>query len=265
MHLSSFLSPAKLNLFFRVLHKRTDGYHEIASLYQAIDLFDRLFFAWASSDLISCTDPAVPCDSTNLVAKALTLYRRHYFVPPLHIHIEKHIPIQAGLGGGSSNAATTLLAVNQLMHNPASLQELIDMGAMLGSDVPFFFSSGTAYCTGRGEIIEPFQLPRPISGYLAKPPYGLSTPAVYHALRVEALHLRDPRESLHNGPEFYNDLEAAAFLLEPRLQSLKNELLQHFERVTLTGSGTAFFCLQGSPNPHLPLQWIPFHTIKLGE
>jgi 4-diphosphocytidyl-2-C-methyl-D-erythritol kinase len=249
--LNKYLSPAKLNLTFRILHKRSDGYHEIASYYQAIDLCDRLFFTWADQDQFTCTDPSLV--SSNLVTKALHLFRTHYPVPPIHIHLEKIIPIQAGLGGGSSNAATTLWALNELTGSPALLSQLRAIGAQLGSDVPFFFSSGSALCSGRGEIVQDCE-PIPLQGWIAKPPYGLSTPLVYKEVRIGALPDRRER--------FYNDLEEAAFRLEPRLALFKQELQKHFQTVVMTGSGTAFFCLEGEPPSSLVS--FPIRSISRG-
>lgn len=258
----SFLSPAKLNLFFRVLFKRPDGYHEIASLFQAIDLFDRLFFSFSERDQLSCTEAAIPCDSSNLVAKALALFRAKVPTPPLSIHIEKKIPIQAGLGGGSSNAATTLWALNELMGCPLHLEELKHLGAQIGSDIAFFFSEGTAYCTGRGEILAPFQLPSSLQGTLAKPLFGLSTPLVYKQTCPQAFQPRDPVEALRAYPCFFNDLEIPAFQLEPRLLSLREELRKSFAEVVMTGSGTAFFCLKGEPCPIPGVTYFPFRAIQ---
>jgi 4-diphosphocytidyl-2-C-methyl-D-erythritol kinase len=249
------LSPAKLNLFFRVLRKRPDGYHDISSLFQAIDLFDRLFFSLSAQDELTCSDPSIPCDGTNLVSKAIAQFRKHADVPPVKIHIEKHIPIQAGLGGGSSNAATTLWALNELIGKPFTQTQLIEIGATIGSDVPFFFSSGTAHCTGRGEILEPFTLPEPLRGYLAKPTYGLSTPLVYKHTVISELPVRDPQ------PRFFNDLEIPSFRLEPRLAELRNELRKSFGEVVMTGSGTAFFCLKGVPVPIDGVTFVPFRSI----
>lgn len=257
-NLSSLLSPAKLNLFFRVLHKRPDGYHEIASLFQAVALCDRLFFSLSTHDEITCTDPNIPCDSSNLVAKALSLFKDR---PPFKIHIEKKIPIQAGLGGGSSNAATALWGINELVGSPYTQEELIAFGAQIGSDVPFFFSSGTAYCTGRGENLSPFSLPAPLKGYIAKPFYGLSTPLVYRNADLSELLNRDPLDALQNYPHFFNDLEIPAFRLEPRLVTLREQLARSFKQVVMTGSGTAFFCLEGTPTLIDGVQFFPFHTL----
>lgn len=251
-----FLSPAKLNLNFRVLRKRSDGYHEIDSLFQAIDLFDRLFFIPSDRDGLTCSNPDIPCNSSNLIYKAQSLFRAHHSTRPFHIHLDKNIPIEAGCGGGSSNAATTLWALNELSGRPFSLSHLIEMGAALGSDVPFFFSSGTAHCTGRGEILEPCSLPAPLQGWLAKPLFGLSTPLVYRNTIIEEL----PAKPLS---PYFNDLEIPAFRLEPRLQILRTSLLaMGFSHVIMTGSGTSFFCLGAvHPTPLEGVSFFPFRSI----
>lgn len=243
------------------MRKRPDGYHDIASLFQAIDLFDRLSFSFSDQDQLTCTDPTIPCDATNLVSKALAQFRKWVPVSAVKIHIEKHIPIQAGLGGGSSNAATTLWGLNELMSRPLTQNHLIEIGATIGSDVSFFFSPGTAYCTGRGEILEPFTLPEPLTGFIAKPAYGLSTPLVYKHTPVEELPPRDPIAALKDYPQFFNDLEIPSFKLEPRLIDLRNELKKSFEEVVMTGSGTAFFCLNGRPTPIEGVTLTPFRSI----
>lgn len=241
----AYFSPAKINPFLRILKKREDGYHELASLFQAIDLVDTLTFQPTQEDQFTCSDPSLL--HNNLVLKALNLFRQKSGITiPLHIHLEKQIPIEAGLGGGSSNAATTLYALNELSGSPYSDAELAAMGAELGSDVPFFFSSGTAYCTGRGEIIEDIDLPR-TSYTLCKPAFGSSTPAVYNALKLESCSNLDPKALLaqfQNGsPHFVNDLEPAAFAVYPALESFKKKLQKAgFHTVLMSGSGSTFIC-----------------------
>lgn len=251
-------SPAKLNLFFRVLKKRPDGYHEIESLYQAIDLGDYLTFSIGKEQL-TCTDPTLPCDQSNLILKAANLFRKKSGLEfGLQVHLEKNIPIQAGLGGGSSNAATTLWALNVLTGANVGVEKLKEWGAELGSDVSFFFSGGTAFCRGRGEIIEEMEpLPR-LQGYLAKPPVGLSTPAVYQRVALP-LPLSDQA--------FFNDLEPAAFSLMPELAELKDALYgMGFEQVTMTGSGTAFFCQGNVADPVLDgVRFIPVKAIQRSD
>lgn len=249
----SFFSPAKINLFLRILSKRPDGYHSLATLMQAISLGDTLHITKASSfhDQLTCIDPKLPCDSTNLVLRAAELFRCKSSISLyLNVHLEKRIPIEAGLGGGSSNAATTLWAMNQLVGSPFSSTTLQEWGGLLGSDVPFFFSTGTAYCTGRGEVVQSTQSLNPPSIWIVKPPQGLSTRSVYAALELEKLQERDPEVSL-SAFQFikehfplYNDLEAVALRLDPQLRLLAEGLRhQYGDQVLLSGSGSSFFCL----------------------
>ena len=191
-------SPAKINLFLRILRRRCDGYHELASLFQAIDLGDWLTFTLAEADQFTCSDATLSCDSSNLVSKAVALFRLKSGLQfNIKIHLEKKIPVQAGLGGGSSNAATTLWALNALHNHPFTLQELQSWSSEIGSDIPFFFSQGTAYCTGRGEVVRnlpPLTMQQPLSLY--KPPEGISTPALYQALQLAHCAPLDPEKLL---------------------------------------------------------------------
>jgi 4-diphosphocytidyl-2-C-methyl-D-erythritol kinase len=230
---------------------------------QAIDLFDILTFSDHHSDQMTCSDPDLLCDDSNLVMRAIKLFRKSYEFSSVHIHLEKRIPMQAGLGGGSSDAATVLFALNERIGRKASERELCSMGAQLGSDVPFFFSSGSAYCTGRGEILEPFSI-SPISGYLAKPSFGLSTPRVFQETRVQELDPIDPIVALdQNNQHYFNDLERAAFRIEPRLAHFKQRLIScGFSVVSMTGSGSAFFCIGNADVRQAPeICFIPFHSV----
>lgn len=254
-------SPAKVNLFFRVLGKRADGYHEIASLYQAIDLGDTLEIELSDKDKLSCNHPFLPTNASNLILKAAHLFRQKTGLSLYtNIHLHKQIPMEAGLGGGSSNAATTLWALNTLAGHPASMDDLAAWSGELGSDISFFFSTGTAYCTGRGEVfktIQDFSFSPAYKLWIAKPSYGLSTQVVYKACTPLLFPPRDPQQALSQllkrQPCYFNDLEIPAFQLMPKLATLKQDLLDlGFSHVTMTGSGTAFFCL-GTPSlkPHL--------------
>lgn len=232
-------SPAKVNLFLRILGKRSDGYHALASLFHTIDLADTLTLTLSKEDSLTCTIPALV--QNNLIWNALDLFRRMTGLScKVSIHLEKRIPLQAGLGGGSSNAAAALKGLNQLFGYPVSSEELHQRSAEIGSDVPFFFSkTGTAYCTGRGEIVR--DVPRIKENYkIYKPKEGLSTPAVYKALDLSECSKEDPEillEGFLNGrPAYINDLERPAFKLMPSLATLKQKL-----NGTMSGSGTAFF------------------------
>jgi 4-diphosphocytidyl-2-C-methyl-D-erythritol kinase len=251
----TFFSPAKVNLFFKVLFKRKDGYHEIASLYQAISLGDILHFRLSDKDELKCSESSIACDQTNLVARAIDLFRKKtnlFF--RVEVLLEKFIPIQAGLGGGSSNAATTLYAINELLKKPCSEGDLISIAKEIGSDVAFFFSRGTAFCKGRGEIFEEI-LPQPFKAVIAKPAWGLSTAEVYKNVKISELEQVDLFETMKSYYEkknnFFNDLEKAAFFINPEQKKVKENLRECFERVHMTGSGSAFYCL-GEQKNELP-------------
>jgi 4-diphosphocytidyl-2-C-methyl-D-erythritol kinase len=251
-------SPAKLNLFFRVLRKRADGFHEIASLMQAISLYDRIEFSFADEDSLTCTDPQIPTDENNFIHKARSLFRQKTgFSAPLAIHIDKQIPPEGGLGGGSGNIATTLYALNKLSEAGLEEEELATWAGEISSDAPFFFSNGTAYATGRGEIVKRLDPLRKTSFYLAKPEgEGLSTPLVYKHCTPNAC-VESPEDLLRGGLrgelKACNDLEYPAFALRPDLLEYKRRLLAlGFDTVSMTGSGTAFFCLGEVKDPEIP-------------
>lgn len=245
MHHTTYFSPAKINLTLKVLGKRSDGYHNLSSLMQTIDLGDTLHFTFGAPDKLTCTEPTLPTDSSNLVTKAVHLFRQKTgWNESVQIHLEKKIPSQAGLGGGSSNAATTLWALNEQAGKPATTQLLQTWSAEIGSDIPFFFSLGTAQCEGRGEIVK--NLPPQKLGDITiiKPSIGLSTADVF---RHFILGNTDASET------YFNDLEAPAFQLCPELKSLKNELQNcRFTSALMTGSGSAFFCLGEGQIPAIP-------------
>lgn len=241
-------SPAKLNLFLQVVRRRPDGYHDLASLFQTISLADHLTVGLADTDSLTCDDAVIPTDHSNLILKAADLFRnktelQNHFC----FHLEKKIPIQAGLGGGSSNAATALWAMNQLCGTPATPQQLMTWSVEIGSDIPFFFSQGTAYCTGRGEHVR--QLPALPSKSLSliKPDAGLSTAQVFSQVDVGALPPRNPKKSLEGFLEGrgapFNDLEPAAFAAMPELATLKQALVDAgCNQPLITGTGSALFC-----------------------
>jgi 4-diphosphocytidyl-2-C-methyl-D-erythritol kinase len=246
-------SPAKINLFLRVLQKRPDGYHEIASLFQTVSLCDRIHFRLSDEDLLTCNDINIPLGPTNLIWKAVDLFRRLTGkITPLNIHLEKKIPIEAGLGGGSGNAATTLWALNQLFGCAEEESTLTHWAAQIGSDIPFFFSHGTAYCTGRGEHVRDLPALPPQKLHLIKPRHGLSTALVYNNLQPVQLEQRNPQSILElfflGKPVYFNDLESSSFALMPTLASLKQKLLTlQAGPVLMSGSGTAFICMQNPP------------------
>src|SRR6218665_3142585 len=146
-------APAKLNLSLRVRRKRDDGFHDIETLMVKLPgLADVLTFSEADAFSFKCDDPSVPADETNLVVKAVRAFEKATATVCAHsILLEKRVPHGAGLGGGSSDAAITLLALNDIHGNPLSREQLVGIAAILGSDIPFFLTNGAAICTGRGE------------------------------------------------------------------------------------------------------------------
>lgn len=247
-------SPAKVNLFLRLLNKRADGYHELASLFQAVDLMDILHISLSTKDQLSCSDPAIPVDESNLVLKAAHLFRCKTGLGfGIQVHLDKKIPHQAGLGGGSSNAASTLWALNELTGKVATPEDLIAWSSEIGSDVPFFFSQGRAYCTGRGEKLSLQSTSTPQKYWIVKPERGTSTKEVYKRVDLAKLSKRDPLVALDSfstpDPHYFNDLETAAFEILPELETIKKELLSCFETVLLSGSGSSFICVGESKPP----------------
>ncbi len=249
-------SPAKINLFLRILRRREDGYHDLSSLFQAVDLGDTLDLTFSDVDSLETTDPTLPVDRSNLVWKAVDLFRKKTGkVTPLKIHLDKKIPMQAGVGGGSSNASATLWALNVLHETNVSDLILATWASEIGSDISFFFSSGRAHCTGRGEIVKSLKpLEMHPTLWLVKPPGGLSTPAVYKALDLSKCSRADPEEILkrHLAREivFINDLELPAFIANPSLKQLKEELVSQGYQVSMTGSGTGLMCV-GEKKPEV--------------
>lgn len=252
-------SPAKINLFLRIVSKRSDGYHNLSSVFQTISLGDTLTFELHDQDELTCTDRRLPVDASNLILKATDLFRRKTGLKQgFKIHLTKRIPTEAGLGGGSSNAATALWACHQLTNTQVNLNTLKQWAAEIGSDVPFFFSQGTAYCTSRGESV--YHLPALAKRmlWIVKPHGGLSTPEVYRRLNFvnsipETSFQRDLDAFLSGSLPYFNDLEKPAFEMRPELFQLKSALMRSgFETVLMSGSGSSFFCLGEGEIPHQP-------------
>ncbi|KAK9834499.1 hypothetical protein WJX74_003040 [Apatococcus lobatus] len=257
-------SPAKINIFLRILGKRPDGYHNLASLFHMIDFGDSMSIGVAeeaAEDSLACKMEGVPTDSSNLVMKALDLFRRKTGKEERFcVDLQKQIPHGAGLGGGSGNAATALWAANQLTGCPAKEWQLLKWAGEIGSDISVFFSEGAAFCTGRGEIVEnkkpPLSLRTPL--LLIKPKVASPTPAVFKALDLSGLSKADPDWMMASmtmcgcltQSNVVNDLEAPAFKLLPELQELKQRLSadKRFRVVFMTGSGSTLVGV-GSDDP----------------
>ena len=259
------LSGCKVNLLLNILYRRPDGFHELETVMQPVPLCDKLTFTRCPHGVeLSCDDPRLPVDSGNLVHRAaatfLTVANCHEGV---RIRLEKRIPLAAGLGGGSGNAATTLLALNELFGQPLAAPRLHEMAAALGSDVPFFLQNGPALATGRGEQTEPLPPFPALHGatlLLIHPGFGIATAWAYRQLAnfpdalngqqgrarrlVEQLQYPDLSRAR---AALYNSLEAPALDKYPILATYQEFLREQGAAVTLmSGSGSTTFAIFAS-------------------
>jgi 4-diphosphocytidyl-2-C-methyl-D-erythritol kinase len=241
-------APAKLNLSLRVIGKRADGFHEIDTLMVKLPaLADVVAFEKAEKFSFHCDDPSLPTDETNLVVKAVRAYESASGVAcKFVITLKKSVPHGAGLGGGSSDAATTLLGLNQLHKNTLGAERLHEIAATLGSDIPFFLKPGAARCTGRGEIIQSVPLPAPLRLLLLKPTFGVSTPDAYGRwLESKELPSVPYAEQEIDGVTLVNDLERPVYGKHRFLAEMKQWLLMRDEctAALLAGSGSTLFAV----------------------
>lgn len=244
-------SPAKINLRLEILRKREDGYHEIRTIFQKISLYDRLLFTLKKERGISITtdQPSLPIGKGNLVYRAAQLMiKRTGFRGGIHIHIEKKIPLGAGLGGGSSNAASTLKALNQLFEADLKEKELMGMGKEIGADVPFFFLKGAAIGSGIGEKLKEIRLPD-LWFILIYPNFEVSTAWAYRNYILTKKKFQINLHQLPKNPEevskiLWNDLEEVVSKKFPQILRMK-EILHSVgaEGALMTGSGPTVFGL----------------------
>lgn len=222
-------SYAKINWALRVTGRRADGFHDLETLFQTIGLHDTLTLDRAPGLKLRCSDPTLPTDGRNLVIRAA----RALGADDVAITLEKAIPAGGGLGGGSSNAAATLLALDEMFGLGTSEERLAHLALALGSDVPFFLVGGTAYATGRGEQLTPMQSAAPIPLLLLLPAERVSTADAFRRLRSYSppIGIERYRSILADGildhaSELTNDFEEPIFALLPRLGELKGRLLR---------------------------------------
>jgi 4-diphosphocytidyl-2-C-methyl-D-erythritol kinase len=255
-------SPCKVNLLLNILGKRTDGFHELETVMQPVNVCDELSFERGGKGIqLSCNNPELPTGSTNLVCRAAdSFFSAAKISDGVRIRLQKNLPLAGGLGGGSANAAVTFSALNELFGGPLSPEPLHELAAALGSDVPFFLYEKPALATGRGEKIqalEPFPALRGKAVFLVHPGFGISTPWSYQnlarfpeALKGKAGRAQDLIAKLqrNNWPgvadAFYNSLEAPAFDKFPVL-SLYREFLRENGALAalMSGSGSTTFAI----------------------
>ncbi len=246
--MKTYKSYAKINLFLSISDRLDNGYHKINTIMQKISLYDEIHFD-VNKDYFKCTDKTLELDD-NLILKAKRIMEETVGRElKVGIFLDKNIPYGAGLGGGSSNAAVTMVALNELFDLGLSMDNLRSLAANVGMDVPFFIDGFLAICTGRGDIIEvrdPIKLDHILLFRKSDP---LSTPAVYKNMKVQEFSKKDPYEAyeqLKNGDYscMINDLEHGAFRVLPSISNMKD--LVCTKKVMLSGSGNVFFAIYDS-------------------
>jgi 4-diphosphocytidyl-2C-methyl-D-erythritol kinase len=244
------IAPAKINLSLKVLGRRSDGFHEIETFIAPISLCDEIKVEKRSGRkgiAFRCDDPSVPKGEDNIVVRAATLFFKETKITnSISIALKKRIPHGAGLGGGSSDAASTLMALSELFDTNLPREALAKMAEAIGSDVPFFIFQSAAVCKGRGELVSPTKLGEPLPLLLLKPEFGVPTQWAYS-------RWRDSREipgvsygaQQFSQQSFLNDLERPVFEKFVFLAQLKMWLLKQSEvgAALMSGSGSTVFAL----------------------
>lgn len=263
----SLKAAAKINLYLEITGNRPDGYHDLVMILQSIDLCDRVDICKTSTDEIQilCTNPEVPCDQSNLAYKAAALLQHNFpEVGGMEIAIDKQIPMGAGLAGGSGNAASVLVGIDRLWELGLTQSQLCDFAAMLGSDIPFCVSGGTALATGRGEILSTLPDLTDLVLVICKPrSIAIATAWAYQTFRSQGLLATSPvkNQNLSSqlvaaiasggdsapsklGRLLYNDLERVVLPEYPAISALKNRLLeQECLGAMMSGSGSTVFAI----------------------
>jgi len=220
-------SFAKINWALRITGRRADGFHDLETVFQTISLHDELTFRDADRLTLTCDDPSIPTDDTNLILRAAHAVS----APPSAIELRKRIPAGGGLGGGSSNAATTLLAFG------TGRSDLAQLALGLGSDVPFFLMGGTAYATGRGEVLTPMPPMAGVPLLLLLPEERVLTKDAF--ARVTTYSDALGMDAYRDFANFTNDFEAPVFAMLPRLRTLKERLIASGAKwAGMSGSGS---------------------------
>jgi len=248
-----FISPAKINLFLRVVGKQPDGYHQLISLMCPVSLHDRICIQFHAKQMqITCTDPQVPENRNNLAFKAAEqFFQATSYDDCVNIAIEKRIPVGAGLGGGSSNAATVLLALNQWYQKPLNLDQLKTIALSLGADVPFFLENSVSLVSGIGERLHHILLDIQCPLIIIYPGFSVSTAWAFKNFKFDLTKdkLDDIKSDLLSRykkinvnwiPDIHNDLEKVTFRRYPILSDIKKELKNlGAQHSVMSGSGSS--------------------------
>ena len=255
----TFNSYAKINIGLKILNKRNDGFHELETIFQQIDLKDDIEIKVVDNTIeLTCEPVICPQDKRNLAYQAAQKLKDNIATKlGCKIHINKRIPVGAGLGGGSSNAAITLTALNQLWDAKLTRKELATLAADIGSDVPFFIYGGTAFGAGRGELITPITHATDFFGVLVCPDFSISTKWAYQQLNFSLTKTRKKsnfhsifQNFLNTGTwkkELVNDLESVVFEKYPILENIISSLYEFGAFFSqMSGSGSSIFGLFSS-------------------
>ncbi len=241
-------APAKINLYLHILGRRPDGFHELETLMAPISLGDTLEIELIGTGIkFTCSDPALGDAKENLATRAARTFLGEFKLGTgVRLHLEKQVPVGAGLGGGSSDAAAVLLALRELTGTKCGDAKLAELAARLGSDIPFFIYRTPAICRGRGEIIEPFALKEKLQGLLVHPGFGVSTPWAYKTYAQNPC-AGEPGRAF-DGFTLRNDLEPPAFSKYVWLPTVKAWFRKQPEVLDalMSGSGSSVFALTAS-------------------
>ena len=253
-------APAKLNLFLHVTGRRPDGYHLLQSVFMLIDWCDTLHFEKRPGGVISREDLTTPLPAQDLITRAAHLLQRHTgCTDGAHIAVDKQIPAQAGMGGGSSDAATCLLALNRLWNLKLDLPTLETLGLQLGADVPFFLRGRNAWVEGIGEVITPIDLPA-ARFWVIKPPTGIETSRIFaHAdLKRDTNAATIPLFAAKTYDFGRNDLQPIAQALCPEVGQALQVLNDAGMQPKMTGSGSAVFahCMDNTKKVSVPEHFL---------
>jgi 4-diphosphocytidyl-2-C-methyl-D-erythritol kinase len=252
----TFKAPAKINLFLELKNKRKDGYHNLETIMQTVDLYDELTFESTDKGIfLECNDKALPTNTSNLVYKAAKAFLDYFEIDKgIKIYLKKVIPMGAGLGGGSSDAAATIAALKKLYNVDTNKKELVGIASKLGADVPFFLTCGTALCEGIGNIITPLKNINNLNIVLVNPTFGVNTINVYkkvkfpltNEVKITKIKTQIDGGSFDTNEAFsscFNRLEDFVLPNYPEIAKIK-DVLNSFGCISLmSGSGATVFGL----------------------
>jgi 4-diphosphocytidyl-2-C-methyl-D-erythritol kinase len=247
------LAPAKVNIFLEVVNRRKDGYHNIESVMQAVSLFDEITITPSAKKLtLKCSLKELPADQSNLALKAAILLKNESKIKSgANIYLNKKIPLGAGLGGGSSDAAAVLKGLLLVWRKKLSNEKLLEIAEKLGSDVPFFVFGGAALVRGKGEKLEKLKKIEAASLLLVNPGFGVATKTVYKSLRFPLTKkqkinrilelLKASKPPAQWGKEMFNRLEEAVLPVYPEIGRIKDIFKAHGCDCLMSGSGSTVF------------------------